>query len=518
MSKNAGDVTAEPVRQGMTALPLAPIADAKRIDAMDILRGIALVGILLMNVEWFGRSIGEIGSFDASLSGMDHATGWLVRCFVEGKFYKMFALLFGMGFAVMLIRAREVGKPFGAWFTRRMLVLFAFGMLHMTFLWGGDILHDYAFAGLLFLGWIYLIQTKPFRRFDSPRMFLRVGIVWMFAPFVVAATAALVFGTSFDPAEIAAQWKEEQRIVALVDARLESSPAESDQSLSDNPAPANDGSKIESEVLTGAVETATSTGDQPDAPGETQEAELSDEEQLEQTVNEIVERKRERNKHIAEEIDAFTNASYWQATEFRFRDGLSRTAFTPTFSLLILMPIFLIGYWFVSSGTLRNHTRNQHIFRPMALLGMTFGLFFTIGGLSVMQHPASEISDILQATGGTLFFFGQYVLCAGYLGSIVILLGNPAWSKRLNRFAPMGRMALTNYIMDTVILVVIFHGYAGGLFGQISRAPQMLIVTAIVIFQFYFSGWWLARFRFGPLEWLWRSLTYKSVQPMRIGS
>jgi uncharacterized protein len=72
--------------------------------------------------------------------------------------------------------------------------------------------------------------------------------------------------------------------------------------------------------------------------------------------------------------------------------------------------------------------------------------------------------------------------------------------------------------MDTVILVVIFHGYAGGLFGQISRAPQMLIVTAIVIFQFYFSGWWLARFRFGPLEWLWRSLTYKSVQPMRIGS
>ncbi len=76
-------------------------------------------------------------------------------------------------------------------------------------------------------------------------------------------------------------------------------------------------------------------------------------------------------------------------------------------------------------------------------------------------------------------------------------------------------MALTNYIMHTVILVLIFHGYAGGMFGEISRAGQMLIVAAILIFQLYFSAWWLARFRFGPLEWLWRSLTYMSVQPMK---
>jgi uncharacterized protein len=76
-------------------------------------------------------------------------------------------------------------------------------------------------------------------------------------------------------------------------------------------------------------------------------------------------------------------------------------------------------------------------------------------------------------------------------------------------------MALTNYIMQTVMLAVIFHGYAGGLFGQVGRAPQMLIVIAIVVFQLYLSAWWLRRYRFGPLEWLWRSLTYRSVQPMR---
>ena len=90
---------------------------------MDILRGFALLGIILMNIEWFNRSATDMRTFDVSLTGLDHAVGWLIRAFVEGKFYKLFALLFGMGFAVMLLRAKEVGRPFGAWFARRMLVL-----------------------------------------------------------------------------------------------------------------------------------------------------------------------------------------------------------------------------------------------------------------------------------------------------------------------------------------------------------------------------------------------------------
>ena len=137
---------------------LAPVTDAARIDVMDILRGFALIGIVLMNIEWFNRSGTEIRSFDTSLTGLDHAVGWLVRAFVEGKFYKLFSLLFGMGFAVMLLRARELGRPFGAWFIRRMLVLMLIGYAHAILLWDGDILHDYAFAGLVFLGWIYLFS------------------------------------------------------------------------------------------------------------------------------------------------------------------------------------------------------------------------------------------------------------------------------------------------------------------------------------------------------------------------
>jgi uncharacterized protein len=130
---------------------LKPVTESTRIDVMDILRGFALLGIVFMNIEWFNRSGTDIRTFDISLTGLDHAIGWLVRAFVEGKFYKLFALLFGMGFAVMLLRAKEAGRPFTAWFVRRMLVLFLIAMVHQIFIWDGDILHDYAFAGLVAL-------------------------------------------------------------------------------------------------------------------------------------------------------------------------------------------------------------------------------------------------------------------------------------------------------------------------------------------------------------------------------
>lgn len=467
---------------------LGPVTESRRIDAMDILRGFALLGILLMNIEWFTRAVAEIGTFDKELTGLDHAVGWLVRCFVEGKFYKLFALLFGMGFAVMLIRAKEVGRPFGAWFTRRMVVLFVIGMLHMVFLWGGDILHDYAFAGLVFLGWILLFQTRRLQKFNNPDRFLRIGLIWLIVPYAGAAIASLVFGVQFDATKLTEHTQDRQQIVALADARLELPADEAEDS------------------------------DATDAEAEDEEKELTKEEEIEQAVSERVESRRERDANVAREVEAFTNGSYWEATKFRFGHALMMLAFTPVFTFIMLIPIFLVGYWFVASGVLRNHSEYRHIFKPMALIGWLFGLFFTVGGLTVMQHPAARGMTSLQAAGQTLFAFGQFVLSAGYLGSIMLLLDNTKWHRRLSRLAPIGRMALTNYIMHSVILVLIFHGYAGGMFGEISRAPQMLIVAAILVFQYYFSAWWLRRYRFGPLEWVWRSLTYKSIQPMKVAN
>ena len=467
---------------------LAPIGASKRIDAMDILRGFALIGILFMNIEWFGRPIADLGSFDETLTGVDHAAGWLVRCFIEGKFYKLFALLFGMGFAVMLIRAREAGRPFGWWFTRRMFVLLVIGLLHMIFIWPGDILHDYAIAGFAMLGWVALMQRPRLKRFDHAGAYLKTGLVWLSFLFVASTAAAIAYGVGYDHAELAERWQEEREIAVLVAEKLAL------------PAP----------------ETALDDEDDESAADEEEEErELSREERIEERASEIADSRRGHDERVEEEIASYVDPSYFEATKFRARQTLRRLQSTIPFTLVILMPIFLVGYWFVASGVLRNHRQNRHIFRPMAWIGGIFGLFFTVAGLILLQYPTAEDQQTIIATGSTIFLLGQYLMSAAYLGIIVLLLSHDKWRQRLQRLAPMGRMALTNYIMQTAILAVIFHGYGFGLWGEVSRAPQMLLAGVILVMQGFLSAWWLARFRFGPLEWLWRSATYWSLQPMK---
>ena len=185
-------------------------------------------------------------------------------------------------------------------------------------------------------------------------------------------------------------------------------------------------------------------------------------------------------------------------------------------TILILIPIFLVGYWFIASGVLKSHREHHTLFRSMAWIGLTAGFSTSVGGLLIMQHPAAQTSRSLLAVGGTLFFLSQYLLSAGYLGMIVRLSDSQRLHGLLARLAPFGRMALTNYIMQSVFLGALFYNSGFGLYGQVSRAQQVLIVVAIVIVQILYSNWWLRRFRFGPLEWLWRSATYMSLQPMKV--
>ena len=190
--------------------------------------------------------------------------------------------------------------------------------------------------------------------------------------------------------------------------------------------------------------------------------------------------------------------------------------FTLPFSFTVLLPIFILGYWLVSSGIMQNYQQHSSAFKIMAYIGLGLGTVLEVGGLLVLQHPVSSQIMLLQTVGEALFYIGQFVMAAGYFGLIMRLLCHIKWQKFLAIFTPLGRMALSNYLMHSVILTTIFYGYAGGYFGEISRAPQMLIVLAIVIFQLLFSRWWLNNYAFGPLEWLWRCLSYKKRQSMRI--
>jgi len=186
------------------------------------------------------------------------------------------------------------------------------------------------------------------------------------------------------------------------------------------------------------------------------------------------------------------------------------------FALFILIPVFFLGYWLISTGKMQNLEKNKRFFLTLAWVGFPGGAILTASGLLITAHPAIETVNVFVAVGNVSFYIGQYLLSAGYLGVIVLVYLSKRWRSRLDLLSPLGRMALTNYIMQTAILCSIFYGYAGNYFGSISRAPQMLIVIGIILFQWLFSTYWLKYFRFGPLEWLWRSFTYWKIQPLVI--
>ncbi len=133
---------------------LKPIKASERIQALDVIRGFALIGIFFMNIEWFNRSFLTMGTgIPADVHGIDWLASYFVNFFVAGKFWTIFSLLFGMGFAVMLSRSEATGRAFIKPYIRRIIALAIFGILHNVLLWPGDILYSYAFtaAGLLII-------------------------------------------------------------------------------------------------------------------------------------------------------------------------------------------------------------------------------------------------------------------------------------------------------------------------------------------------------------------------------
>jgi uncharacterized membrane protein YeiB len=491
---------------------LTPLKNSNRIQVMDLLRGFALIGIIMMNIEWFNRPISALMSFDYGLTGFDWASSWLVKVFVEGKFYKLFSILFGMGFAIMLIRAQEADRKFGAWFTRRMLALFVFGMAHLIFLWGGDIIHDYAVGGLLLLGFVLLLRTKKLARFNKPETFAKVGFSLLLLPLVVSMFAALYFGVTRDNTVITDEWQQKVAINQQVEVLL--------QQEIDNPKvlTANKETLIEGEenLITAppTEKSATTEGSEEKADEEVDEESMSKEELIAHKANKRFARKLERKEELAKETEAFTQSSYIEATKYRAEGALKALANTPPFAFFVCLPLFMVGYWLVASGRMKNPELHQGFFSVMCWGGLSIGLMLSLAGAFISLHPVAKVAIEVQAGGQTIFYYGQFVLCAGYIGMFVKLASKAWFLKSFSWLASLGKMALTNYITHSIILTTIFYGYAGGMFGQIARGQQMLIVVAIIFAQVVFCTIWLKFFRFGPLEWLWRSITYMKLQPL----
>jgi hypothetical protein len=215
----------------------------------------------------------------------------------------------------------------------------------------------------------------------------------------------------------------------------------------------------------------------------------------------------------AEERKLQVSGSYAEFVRFRAAEFAEHAAGEFGFAT-VLIGMFLLGYWFVRNGIMEHPEQHLPLFRKMAVVGIPLGVGLGIVGslISTGQNPALD-RDPYQ-TAMALMMIGNLPACLGYVSLMTLMLHSRGPFAKVSVLAPLGRMALTNYLTHSLVSSLFFFGYAGGNYGM-HRATQVGFVFSVIAVQVVFSHWWLSKFRYGPMEWLWRAITYWQVPAMR---
>jgi uncharacterized protein len=183
-----------------------------------------------------------------------------------------------------------------------------------------------------------------------------------------------------------------------------------------------------------------------------------------------------------------------------------------------VLAMFLLGLYAGKKEILHRVPEHLPLFRRLRLNGFLLGLPLSAVAVWSMYHSNMLVPSAIGLAGGLAGALGAPLLGLGYAAFWVLLYQDPQWKQRLYPMTRMGRMALTNYLLQSLICTTIFYGTGFGLFGKYGPAFTLPLVFVIYFAEMALSVWWLTRFQFGPAEWLWRSLTYGRLQPMRVAS
>ncbi len=211
----------------------------------------------------------------------------------------------------------------------------------------------------------------------------------------------------------------------------------------------------------------------------------------------------------------YANGNFAEITAQRVSDYFSMGLAGFTVMGFNVMAMFLLGVYFGKREIFKNLEANRGLFRRLLVWGLIAGL---TGNLlyATLIMPISRVYQtgtlLLATTGQTV---GAPLLMLGYVSTLCLLALNPVWGKRLQVLAPVGQMALTNYLTQSIVCTLIFYGYGLGLFGKVGHAAGIALTIGLYLLQIPLSHWWMKRFYYGPAEWLWRSLTYLKPQPMK---
>jgi uncharacterized protein len=196
---------------------------------------------------------------------------------------------------------------------------------------------------------------------------------------------------------------------------------------------------------------------------------------------------------------------------------LAWLAFVPkNLSVLFLLPAFLFGLWVWRRNIPQDLDAHADVLRRVCRVALPVGLAlhtFAVAENLLRAGSRPRPPDLLIFAAALARFYGTYVLALGYAAGLALLARRERWRHRLAPAAAVGRMALTNYLMQSLVCVTLFT--TTNLFGKLGPALLLLPTVGVYAGQVWFSNWWMSRFRFGPMEWLWRVLTYGNIGPLR---
>ena len=382
----------------------------KRYVILDALRGFAILGIILANFPEF-----SLWTFSdpAGWTRTDLVTRAIQTFFVDGKFYTLFSLLFGMGFSIQLANAEGKLRTF----YRRMTVLLVIGLIHLFFLWSGDILALYAVCGML---------LPLFRKLPTRKLLLVAGGL-----FLVPVLLDAVFGTRLaDPLE-----REQWRICGLY----------------------------------GITEANFGTW-------------LSD------------------------------ARSYREVLQFLHQGSVERMwEFVSGHRLFKVLGLFIVGFAVGRERIYADIDGRKPLLKKVLAwglaLGIPFGILYTWS--SMQGHPWGRVAHDL------LYLVSVYPMGFAYAAGFALAFSRSEEAPGWKLLANPGRMACTNYLGQSVIGILLFYGIGLGLGNRVSLLGTELVALGVYAFQILFSSLWMRAFAFGPVEWVWRMLTYGKRLPLR---
>jgi len=427
----------------------APVLQKERIDILDSLRGVAILGILLMNIPSFGYSVlGGDPSLRNEAGTINYTIWYYVSLIPDGTQRALFSILFGAG--IILFTSSKTKQNDGLttadYFFRRQLWLIFFGLINIyIFLWNGDILFDYGCYGLLLF---------VFRVWEPKRLLIAAGVCFilmlarenrdLYLDKKIISRGEMV--ERIDTTQVKLTERQKEYFSEMSDFRQRTFP-------------------------------------------------------------------QQRLKRMSRGQRMMTS-DYSDVYEFRVSRYLSNILYYTYFSIWDVLLFMFVGMAFFKMGVLTGKAPGWW-YGIMCVVGLSAGLWISYLQIQPFIDAKFNRFDYTKNVVVSLYEAGRTLRTFGIFGLIMLVYKSGLFQWFFKLMRPVGQMAFTNYLTQSISSAIIFYGFGFGLFGKLQRYEVYLVVLAIWIVQIIWSHIWLNYFQYGPFEWVWRQLTYWKRLPIK---